>query len=1103
MTPAYRPQWLLTLPALVLGPLFLLLLLAGAVARADTTVQQYTSFRGQVNFTGTVETMRTRDNTSSSTSACSITDSISAKLTGVPTGATILSAQLYWTGSGSTADYSVVFDTVRVDATRQYSSRTVGNGMNYFSGAADVTARVRNKLNPNTTYTFSGLSINNGSPWCASQGVVGGFALLVVYSHPNEPFRLLNLYEGFQYFQNNGFTINLGNFNVPKPLPSSVTGRIGHITWEGDATLSQGGENLLFNAKELTDKMNPSGNQFNSASNVTGDYTTYGIDFDVYTLDANYISPGQNTATTTYRSGQDLVLLSAEIVAMPFVGNADLALAMTRTGDLRVGSTAYYTLTVTNVGSDVETGPITIVDTLPAGLKLVSTSGGGWTCSSAAGNGGTTLVTCSRAGTLAAGAKATALTITVTPSTIGTFTNTATVTGWTGDGNTANNTATNAGQSIDTGSAAVVFTTESCTSGDLIVTAPSDAGCHRFIGPVTAAASNTKIYVTAVAGGRASAVSGSDTTLTIGLAATCLPYSNVPLTYAQAGLGLDCKGSWKNLTVTVPGGKASATLPNGSSFFYADVGRISLSLSYQGITMGTVNFISRPADIRLQTVFRDADNVADLMGTIDDKWKKPSPTAFAKAGEPFTMRLGALMADNNFAPSFGKEPTALKGVLADDLIDLDLQMDVFLANPLATPVLPVYDSGGGNDGDIEKAALDAFALDQKFKLNTAIPGAFDAKARWFEVGYLAVTPWLSDYLGTGTVGGPGKAVAADPKRVMSGTRIIGHFYPDRFQTKIVAPFACTAEMACPTDFAPVGAVYSTQPFTFTVKAFALPRDGEEKQLLLFRNLAGNANGNVVNDVVYRNVGMSAVVKPTDTTSKPLTGLALDPANPLQTSSGPADFPDMGTGATYALGNPFIAGSATSATGGRVAPTLFYLRASMRERLSTGPTTTKDIMVTSATPDTARTDQYEDGLLVISGRLLVPNVFGSELLRLPLNLAAQFWNGKSWVVNSNDTSTAGEKLVPVAGSCTREFAVPYSAAPGPCKDNPVSLVTPGPVALNKGIGQLVLQSPGRGKIGSLDLTVGGGTVGSWLPATRGRITFGVYRSPMLYMREIYR
>jgi MSHA biogenesis protein MshQ len=1082
-----------------LAALLTALLLAALPARADTAIAQSLTYRGQMNFTGTVQTLRTRSNSSTSNGACSVASSVSASLTGIPTGATIQSAQLYWAGSGDTLDTTVTLNGQTVRAGRQYTSQT-GNGVNYFSGAADVGAIVKG----NGTYTFSGLSVTATDPWCAVQGVLGGFALLVVYSHPDEPFRLLNVYEGFKSFQNNGFTINLSNFNVPNPLPANVTGRVGHITWEGDDTLSQGGESLLFSGKELTDTMNPSGNQFNSASNISSNSASYGIDFDAYTLDSRFITAGQTSGTTTYRSGQDLVLLSAEIVAMPFVGNADLSLAMTRTGDLRVGSTAYYTLTATNNGSDVETGPVTIVDTLPAGLKLVSTSGSGWTCTNAAGSNGATVVTCTRPGQVLAGASMVPLNITVTPGSSGNFTNTATVSGRTGDANTGNNTASNASAAFDSGSAAVVFTTEVCKDGDPIVTAPSEAGCHRFIGPVTAAAANTKIYVTAVAGARASAQSNYDQVLTIGLAATCLPYTNVALTYAQAGLGLDCKGSWKYVQITLPAGKPTAVLPNGSAFFYADVGRVSMSLSYLGITMGTVNFISRPTDIRFQSVFRSADSVADLMGTVADNWKKPTPTAFAKAGEQFTMRLGAQMADGNFAPSFGKEPTALKGIMGSDLTNLDIELDLFAANPLATPVLPVSDNTGTLDGVVNGA----FVLDQDFTLNAGVAGAFDAKARWFEAGYLAATPYLTDYLGTGQVGGPPDGVAATAQaRIVGGTRVIGHFYPDHFETTLVASFQCAADMNCPpaptaanpVSFPPSGVVYSTQPFAFTLTPFSLPKNGVAQPLSLFRNLAPSAaNGNQVGTTVYRNVGLSAVVKPNDTTSAVLSGFSLDPATPLQTSSGPANFPAMNGNAAYTLGKPY---TATDNASGMLAPTLFYLRASMNERLVTGPATTRDIVVSSTTPAASPATQYEDGLMVVSGRLFVPNVAGSELLRQKVALTAQYWNGKSWVTATTDNGSTVADAMQLS-NCTRFFIDPAKKSPNNCKTDAIAAYTPGAVSLSGGIGKLELKSPGRGNTGSVAYTVSGGASGAWLPSTKARATFGMYRNPVIYLREVY-
>ena len=278
-------------------------------AWADTAIALTQTFNGAVNFTGTQVTIRSASNGSNACSVYSSTTNRTATLS-LPSGATVLSAQLYWAGSGNTADNTVTFQSTTVNATRKYSSTTVGNGMNYFGGAADVTSIVKAK--GAGTYNFSGLTVSTGSPWCASQAVLGGFSLLVVYSHPNEAERILNLYEGFRYLQNSEFTLTATNFRWPSPwLPIREKARVGHITWEGDSTLLASGENLLFNGNELTDDMNPSGNQFNSKSNINRDSNSYGIDFDAYDTEVVqwiFYSP---TVTTTYRTGQDLVILNA------------------------------------------------------------------------------------------------------------------------------------------------------------------------------------------------------------------------------------------------------------------------------------------------------------------------------------------------------------------------------------------------------------------------------------------------------------------------------------------------------------------------------------------------------------------------------------------------------------------------------------------------------------------------------------------------------------------------------------------------------------------------------------------------------------------------
>lgn len=392
--------------------LMLLLCLACAGARAETPIALFKSYAGNLNFVGTQKTMRTASNTVNPCSVATAGTTLTAALSGIPASATVVSAHLYWAGSSTVSDYTVTFEGAAVTApsVRQFSSNTDGSSV-YFSGAAEVTAQVVAKRNGN--YTFSGLTINSSAAYCDTQEVLGGFALLVIYAEPAQTYRVLNLYEGFQYIrtfgtENSQVSLSLSNFQIPNPL-GAATGRIGHITWEGDTSLAGTGEELRFNGTEIVDANNPTGNQFNSYSNINGDGASYGIDFDAYTLSSPIIQSGQTSATTTYKSGQDLVLLSAEIIAVPNVPVADLQLAMVRGGVADRGAAITFTSTATNLGPTTDTGPIVLTTTLGAGISYVSGAGSGWTCS-AAGQ----VVTCSNPASLAMGASLPAVVLNAT-----------------------------------------------------------------------------------------------------------------------------------------------------------------------------------------------------------------------------------------------------------------------------------------------------------------------------------------------------------------------------------------------------------------------------------------------------------------------------------------------------------------------------------------------------------------------------------------------------------------------------------------------------------------------------------------------------------------
>jgi uncharacterized repeat protein (TIGR01451 family) len=113
---------------------------------------------------------------------------------------------------------------------------------------------------------------------------------------------------------------------------------------------------------------------------------------------------------------------------------ADLAVTKTANATAQVNQGLTYTVTVTNNGPSTATG-VTLVDTLPAGVRFISATPTQGTCILT----GTTL-TC-LIGTLLPGQTKT-VTILVVPLRPGTLTNTATVSGNEFDPNLANNTAT-------------------------------------------------------------------------------------------------------------------------------------------------------------------------------------------------------------------------------------------------------------------------------------------------------------------------------------------------------------------------------------------------------------------------------------------------------------------------------------------------------------------------------------------------------------------------------------------------------------------------------------------------------------------------------------
>jgi uncharacterized repeat protein (TIGR01451 family) len=1040
---------------LVLLRLLGLALLGGApTAHADTPLALWKAYDGRVNFTGTQVSLRTRPNGAGNKSACTVTapsTNRSATLT-LPLGATVVAAQLYWAGSG-TSDSTVIFEGRPVTASRRYTSGTIGGGYNYFGGAADVTGIVR--LKGGGTYNFSGLTVANGNPWCASEAVLGGFSLLVVYSHPNQPERVLNLYEGFRYMQNSEVIVNASNFRWNRTLvPVEEKARVGHITWEGDASLAQNGEHLLFEGTEMTDSLNPEGNQFNSKSNINNSSASYGIDFDAYDTSVVIWSGYDAQVTTSYRSGQDLVLLNAEVLLVPTMPVSDLSVAIARQGTLQVGRNAVYTITVTNNGPYSDAGPVTVTQTLPAGMSFVSGGGTNWICLA---DGST--VTCTYRAALAPDTNAAPLTVTAAVTTTGEKTTTVSVKG-TDDDNAANDTASNTDTAAaasntappaGTATTSYVFTDSKCVAGVAIGALDKGQTCKEY-GAATVGGRDVSIYLTALSGGVPAAPGKTDpTNVSMQFSLDCVNPSRgtVGATYgghplppcAAAGL----PASWsESTTVTFAPNEVSVA----RAFLYNDIGRVKLSLMESAASASTREFVVAPLRIDFRSIRYGA--VAKPQNTSADS------DGFAPAGAKLTLEIGALLAGSaGYAPNFGNEDTRPElRLFRSQLVELVSQGELTQGAP-----------------DWDKT-----------------PGFATIEAAWSEVGAINFETGLLDPASTDATDSSGPYLGV---KTPGGKAAVGRFYPAYFKTIVTGPFDCPKGLPditiCPRD--DKGAVYSRQSFDITLEAYNASNE-------LLKNFNNGWFRDVTLSAVNAAGGAATATKLASTTGAAAV-VITSPPKVVDPVSGAASYPMLAR-ATFQLANPYVDVSPPPAVSN---PRTIHVRALAGDTTVLGTGLPGAVEISSLRPAGEVSD--EGGILVLNGRLKVPNALGTDTLVTPLGLRAEYYAGTAgWLFNPGFADPLGGGVA--AGevavlACTGKFL-----DDGETCGAVIGAAGTARIAMKDGKGVLRLRAPGKRKNGvarngTVTLRYNGWT---WLPSTTGRVTFGSKRSPVIYVRELY-
>lgn len=163
-----------------------------------------------------------------------------------------------------------------------------------------------------------------------------------------------------------------------------------------------------------------------------------------------------------------------------------------------------------------------------------------------------------------------------------------------------------------------------------------------------------------------------------------------------------------------------------------------------------------------------------------------------------------------------------------------------------------------------------------------------------------------------------------------------------------------------------------------------------------------------------------------------------------------------------------------------------------------PTKPTSVFVRASDPDgvtslrSTASSSVEGGVKVVSGRIKVPNAYGSERQTLPIPMTVQYYNaGANWVTNLvvDNVSSFDSNLIGDGGNLV--VAILDGLGGG------VKVDAPSTAPFVNGARTVTLKKPDAS--GNANISV---NAPPYLPSTTGRATFGVFKSPLIYRRENY-
>ena len=469
-----------------------------------------------------------------------------------------------------------------------------------------------------------------------------------------------------------------------------------------------------------------------------------------------------------------------------------------------------------------------------------------------------------------------------------------------------------------------------------------------------------------------------------------------------------------NLALTFGAGSVNFNLTT------TDVGKYALNLSDDSLSFASAA-INGSSNTITTRPFALVVSAIKQGGANNPASSAPGGTVFAKAGTGFQATVGAYLwnsaADTNIAGGDGipDAGATLAQITANGAApSYTWQTTLSSAAPF-TPAGGTLGSmsNGGQVGACPAGAPNCFAN------GIATP----TNLNYSEVGSFTLNVSATNFLNSGVTV---PALVFDNTGARNG--VVGRFIPDHFNTYVLSlsglPMLCPTGLTCPVSYN--GFVYSGQPFSAQIVA---------------QNAANATTQNYDGAL-----GFSKAV--TLTAWNAVGGATQNPNGGTFSSAGVAS-------AAFSLG-------ATSASVPAItqnyslpnvtAPTNIYIRAQDTDA------------VTSLLAIPA--NSVEGGVSVANGRLRLFNNFGSEKASLGLNVQAQFWSGKSWVLSSTDSATA----IPATSVALSNYRDSTGAPTGTWT---TSASGPGTLAL--GQGTLVLSAPSpAGKTGCVDVAINLGT-----------------------------